>query len=88
MTIPLRLRSLGLLRLLVLAGLSMSVCPPLAEAGYRGGGGGIVRVRGAGLPEAAIEVLLARLDGEQVETALHVRATLRLRASTAGRAVL
>lgn len=37
---------------------------------------------------AAIEMLLARLDGEQVEAPLHVRATLRLRASTAGRAVL
>jgi hypothetical protein len=59
-----------------------------AVAGYRRGGGGIVRVRGAGLPEATIEMLLARLDGEQVEVPLSVRATLRLRASTAGRAVL
>lgn len=81
-----------LLRLLVLrawrAFAGAGECAVLAEAGYRRGGGGIVRVRGAGLPEATIEMLLARLDGEQVEAPLYVRATLRLRASAVGRAVL
>ena len=33
--------------------------------------------------EAAVEMLLARLDGEQAEAPVYVRATLRLRASTA-----
>ncbi len=92
MTIPLCLR--GLVR----SGCWFSACdghllvlarvPSLAEAGYRRGGGGIVRVCGAGLPEAATEMILARLDGEQVEAPLYVRATLRLRTFIMGRAVL
>jgi DNA-binding LacI/PurR family transcriptional regulator len=35
--------------------------------------------------EAAVEMLLARLDGDQVQAPVHIPATLNVRASTAAR---